>query len=203
MGQRTCTEDGCYTPVKARGFCRSHYEKKRYNGSLTRLPPRPLADRFWSRVDQNGPPPEHIPGLDGCWLWTGALDPVDGYGRIGDNGRTRTTHRVAWNLTHGAFPPKGLCVLHRCDVRLCVRPSHLFLGTLADNTADMFSKGRQGVEKVMGSDHYRAKLVESNIPEIRRLVAAGRTYAAVGQRFGVSKYTISNVIAGRTWKQVA
>lgn len=53
----------------------------------------------------------------------------------------RRVHQVAWILTNGPIPP-GMGVLHRCDNQPCCNPSHLFIGTQADNVADMVAKGR-------------------------------------------------------------
>jgi hypothetical protein len=77
---------------------------------------------------------------DACWLWTGGT--IDGYGSmsIGDKHGV-LVHRVVWELTLGPIPD-GMCVLHRCDVRNCVRPSHLELGTVADNAVDMAERRR-------------------------------------------------------------
>ena len=91
-----------------------------------------FAESFWSRVDKSGD----------CWIWTGATR--DGYGVIRrrlapDSG----AHRVAWELTIGPIGP-GLNVCHHCDVPLCVRPDHLFLGTQSDNLQDASRKGRLG-----------------------------------------------------------
>lgn len=115
--------------------------------SLNRVP---LAVRFWAKVNKTPT----------CWLWTGARIPR-GYGHIGTggrDGRDERVHRVAWEMASGAPVPEGFDVLHVCDVRLCVRNDepgtyevngvlrprfgHLFLGTPADNTADMMRKGR-------------------------------------------------------------
>jgi hypothetical protein len=65
----------------------------------------------------------------------------NGYGKIWINGKTKGTHRVAWELIYGSIP-NGLNVLHRCDVPSCVNPYHLFLGTNSDNIKDAFRKGR-------------------------------------------------------------
>jgi len=95
---------------------------------------RPLAERFWRKVAVRGP--------DECWLWTGSRT-KQGYGQIalGEvRNRPELAHRVAWTLTFGATG--ALYVLHRCDVRPCVNPAHLFLGTTRDNALDMVAKGR-------------------------------------------------------------
>jgi len=77
----------------------------------------------------------------GCRLWQGGLNP-DGYGLIRHKGPKISVHRAAWIAFKGPIP-KGLCVLHKCDVRHCIEEEHLFLGTCSDNTKDAVSKGRQ------------------------------------------------------------
>ncbi len=92
-------------------------------------------DRFWSKVDKHGP---HAGRLGRCWVWIGAYYP-GGYGKTYRGRKAVLAHRVAWGDV-----PTGLCVLHHCDNPPCVRRSHLFRGTRADNSADMVAKGRQG-----------------------------------------------------------
>lgn len=76
----------------------------------------------------------------GCWIWEGNLDGV-GYGMDKYEGRIQGTHRISWQLFRGPIP-EGLCVLHHCDVRCCVNPNHLFVGTKKDNARDAERKGR-------------------------------------------------------------
>lgn len=85
----------------------------------------------------------------GCWLWTASITP-NGYGKIGiwaGGKKTFIAHRVSWTLYKGHIP-KNICVLHKCDNRLCVNPNHLFLGNKKDNTRDMIKKGRSRLNRL-------------------------------------------------------
>jgi hypothetical protein len=108
----------------------------------------PIEERFWDKVNRDGPIPAHMAHLGPCWVWTASTR--GGYGSIGISGRMERSHRVSWELANGPIPA-GLCVLHHCDNPLCVNPGHLFLGTKKDNAKDMYSKGRR--IPLSGDDH--------------------------------------------------
>lgn len=148
-------------------------------------------ERFWRRVNKDSTAPAHRPELGPCWLWTGYTDPK-GYGYVSK----KAAHRTAWELTYGAIPHDAW-VLHRCDTPSCVRPEHLFLGTLQENVQDCVDKGRHP----HGATHGGAKLTETAVQDIRRLYAAGRiTHKALGERYGVNQTSVTRIVNRQYWR---
>jgi hypothetical protein len=167
--------------------CSNARPRRRGNAGGLVYATRPLADRFWEKVDRAGAVVR--PELGPCWIWTGATKGF-GYGHVAiSRGRHSVAHRVAWELTFGAIPD-GLKVLHRCDVPACVRADHLFLGTNADNTKDMMVKGR----------HLSSKLTAADAAAIRSEAAQGVRKSVLARKFGMSHTAICDVVRGRTWK---
>lgn len=163
-------------------------------------------DSFWARVSKS---------RDGCWEWTGAKNKY-GYGVIcahRDGAVLRKmAHRFSYELSVGAIPA-GLLVCHKCDNRSCVRPSHLFIGSHFDNTADMMAKGRH----VKGMTHLRKIGVDGKYPkgeahkwsklkakQVVRIRALGQTIPAarIAKKFGVTTSLISLILRRKIWRCV-
>lgn len=165
--------------------------------------------KFLSRVDKGGPLPAHCPELGPCWLWTGGKG-GNGYGYLAVDGKTVSAHRVSYEMHNGPIPDDdsyhGMCVCHKCDTPLCVRPDHLFLGTIKDNADDMLAKGRHktGKKKPTVIKFYREQpLTASEVRRIRNLYSDGKyTQKALAEIFGLTKSAIKAIVNRKTWKHV-
>ncbi len=132
--------------------------------------------RFWSKVEKT----------ESCWLWTASRN-TRGYGQLRISGANVTAHRLSWTIAHGRTPEQ--CVLHRCDVRTCVNPAHLFEGSNRDNVNDRVRKQRSA----------RVLNKEQAIEAMRR-VAQGESYRSIGAALGVSTGAIFRLAKGQTWR---
>ncbi len=128
--------------------------------------------------------------MSGCWIWTGKLT-FHGYGYAGHHKRNRqplTAHRKSWQIHRGPIP-EGKHVLHKCDVRCCVNPDHLYVGTQADNNMDRQVR------------HPNAKIQPSDLPDIRTMLAKGMRHQKIADKYGVTRETICHINRGATWRQ--
>jgi len=132
----------------------------------------------------------------GCWLWIGALD-SNGYGRINLHGRNQTAHRVSWTIHRGSIPD-GLCALHHCDTPACVNPDHLYLGTMKDNTRDMWVRNR-AADRV-GQSNGRAKLTPLQVITIRD--DSFSTISSIARKFGVSRTAVRLIKQRKNWSHL-
>lgn len=146
---------------------------------------------FWTRVT--------VLSETECWVWIGCID--NGYGKFTYMGHEIGSHRYAATFRFGQVP-KGMHVCHHCDNRKCCNPSHLFIGTHADNVHDMYLKGRQNPE--VGSSRYNAKLTEEKVLRIKR--EARNRYpgwiAKIAKELGINHSGICAILSGKTWKHV-
>jgi hypothetical protein len=124
----------------------------------------------------------------GCWLWLGSLS-AGGYARI-TVGRSINAHRVSWQLFRGEIPADKPHVLHTCDMRCCVNPDHLFVGTNADNVADKVAKGRQA----------RSAKLTTDI--VRLIRADGRSQRVIAESYHVTQSNVSRIKSREIWPHV-
>lgn len=156
-----------------------------------------ITKRFWAKVDTSG-------GPDACWEWQAYRMPL-GYGQMnvgGRKGSAHLAHRLAWEIVRGPIP-EGIEVCHNCpdgDNSACVNPAHLFLGTHAENMADMGHKGKAGpLEPCRGVRHPAARLSEQDVRAIRAAVSSGESCPSVATRYGMCRSTIQKIANGKLW----
>ncbi len=147
-----------------------------------------IVERFWSKVEKHG--------FDECWPWIAGT--TKGYGGFWDGSRAIGAHCFSWELVHGPVPD-GLCVLHSCDNRPCVNPTHLWLGSRAENSADMVAKGRSSRRK--GEANPRAKLTEEQVRVIR-IFSQRVNRTLLASRFGVSNSLVGQILRRKCWKHI-
>ena len=153
-----------------------------------------LLERLLSRM---APEP-----TSGCWLWLGGTD-SSGYGSIRVGDKTKSTHRLSYELHRGPIPD-GLRVCHKCDVPSCINPDHFFLGTDADNAHDRDRKGRLVPAPPMpGQAHANAKLSDADVLEMRRRVSSGvATPREEAQRLGITFVAACKILRGAAWSHL-
>lgn len=137
-----------------------------------------------------------------CWLWKGARRGQHDYGSFKlVSYVTIMAHRAAYAFAKGEHPG-DFFVCHTCDVPHCVNPDHLFLGTHAENMADMAAKGRAFVGERKGEKNHAAKLTEADAIEAIRLIEAGLTNKEIGRRLNIGHALISSIRRGKAWKHL-
>jgi hypothetical protein len=154
--------------------------------AVTRIPIRfreSVSRRFWANTK---------PTSDGCVVWLGEVHHI-GYGKAygwylnGKEVRLRA-HRLAWMLEYGRIPNK-LLVCHTCDNPLCVKPSHLFIGTDKDNNDDKGQKGRSKGNTMGGG-----RLTMRQVVSMRKEYSEGVSYGALARKYGVARWSVSRLI---------
>ncbi len=132
----------------------------------------------------------------GCWMWTASTVGPGGYGQIKLPGQRKQipAHRLSY-LIHRGEIPEGMEVCHRCDVRGCVNPEHLFVGTSQDNHDDMVAKDRH----TRGERGAYAKLTEEQVLKILAMLKRGKSQRVIAKAFGVGQMQVSRIKRGVRW----
>jgi hypothetical protein len=175
-------------PVKYGGLCAAHAEQQRRGQQLRPVRRRP-----------RGSVPEVLRSLSehnretGCLEWTGTITEL-GYGRYG----RQLAHRLAY-MTWVGDVPEGQYVLHKCDNPPCIEPSHLYVGTQADNVRDMDARGRRVSRPMPGEGNPASRLTVAEVLAIR---ADGRPQRVIASEYGVTQAAISLIVTGKKWRHI-
>lgn len=126
----------------------------------------------------------------GCWLWLASFG-SHGYGNAHPPlGKNTVAHRVSYLAFKGPIPP-GMLIQHSCDMRWCVNPDHLSLGTDATNAIDKQIKGRAA-----------KKLDPDRVHQIRELIEEQVPLRQIARRFGVAQRMIQDIRNGHVWRHI-
>jgi DNA-binding XRE family transcriptional regulator len=163
----------------------------------------PVSERFWSKVDKNGPTPDPsiYPDIGSCWCRLGVAAPMRRPWAFLFNGLSKDAHIVAYILTTGHEPPPETPeITHLCDGGNigCVRPSHLMPDTHAGNMAQMAARQRSNI----GERNPSARVSVADVKVIRQRRANGETQANIARFYEVDPATISLIVSGKTWPSV-
>lgn len=139
-------------------------------------------------------------GMSECWYWIGSKN-KHGYGQVGFKGQNKA-HRLSWLMFNGEIP-EDMKVLHRCDIRNCVNPDHLFLGTQNENIKDMDSKGRRKSSPKSAEENPMSKLNRNLVKEMRLLYSeTDLSYKNIGKIFEISTMTAFRAIKNISWSTI-
>lgn len=181
-----CAVDGCARPYYAKHYCRLHWERQYATGTVEASTRSKFVSveerlRYWSKR------------VGDCLIWTGYVR-SDGYGGMTVNGKYTGAHRVAYEVTRGPIPD-GLVVRHKCDTPLCIEPSHLEVGTQADNSRDKVERGRS----TFGERNGGHKLKEREVLEIIAHLENGERQRDLARMYGVGQSTIGRIARRESW----
>lgn len=184
MTRSTCTMTDCSGVVNGRGLCNKHYKRwQKYGDARVTRDARSMSteDYIAFRTTMTD---------DGCWLWNGNIN-VQGYGVASRNGRKITAHRMSYAHYNGPIPSNH-DVRHKCDVRPCVNPKHLEVGTRSMNNRDTSLRGRHG----------NAKLSNDDVVDIRWMHGLGATGSSLARAYNVTPTLISQIVNRKARKNV-
>ena len=187
---------GCGKKTSVSPTSSSHHDRKAghplrfVKGHRYTPPPK---ERLYAKIKKNA--------RTGCWEWQGAKTSA-GYGLFSVDGSLVYTHRFSYNLHNGRLPD-DLHVCHKCDNPSCCNPDHLFLGTDADNLADMRRKNRHSPPpKMTGRRNPSTKISEKDVLQIRKMKKAGKSLKEIAVSFSISKTNVADICKRKIWRHV-
>lgn len=188
----TCKIKNCSKSVRSYGMCQTHYYRWYVHGDpeIVMITPAatPMRERLTPDKWDVSPGPLESP----CWIWNRLVVQPSGYGTLKFHQKSIKAHRAMYSEFVGPIP-EGLLVLHKCDVRLCVNPEHLFVGTNDDNMKDMAEKKRgRGARGATDEEMRRAKA----------MIRGGMSQAEVSKITGISPSTLSLAMSGKLYRDI-
>lgn len=224
---RICTIDGCDKPIKARGWCATHYARWQRNGHVEatrsfhtgcsvqgcRNPhhAKGLCNSHYSVATYKPHPVERQPIIarfwskvdkgdpSSCWTWKGAYFD-DGYGAFKTRGmrlKNHRAHRFSLMLKLGREIRPGYWACHTCDNPGCVNPSHLYEGTPKDNARDCHERSRRPLGEQV--ERPRRKLSQEQVVTMREMAAQGASASTLARHFGIGSSTAHRIVTGQAW----
>jgi len=191
---RLCSIDACGSKHYGKDLCFKHYYRQYKHGNPhivkkgSRYPIfNTLKESFESKFEKGN--------VEKCWNWKGAIS--HGYGSLRFKGKHYIASRAAYEVYISVIND-DLLVCHKCDNPLCVNPNHLFLGTELDNMKDMVSKNRSA----KGSHHSQAKLNETSVKEIKKLLKQQLSHSEIAKLYDVKREAISKINQGIRWGHI-
>lgn len=197
MPDSTCAISECWNPRRRKSaeYCNAHYARLRRHGDT--FPDQPVMivapgdpiTRFQSRLAASS---------SGCYEWQGGKL-KDGYGSFRFENKSWPAHRWIWVHIHGSIPA-GFVVRHKCDNPPCANIEHLELGTVADNSNDMVSRGRSRV----GVLNAASKLTDQQVLEIKIAIRdRSAKQKDLALKYGVTPTLITAIKQGRVWTHIS
>ena len=189
---RVCSIDGCLRKHAAKGYCKKHYYRIKLHGyNRETIYDYESIDRIDLKTKINP--------ITKCKEWILSTC-GSGYGSFRINGKLTKAHRFVWEHYNGKIP-KGMNILHRCDNPKCCEISHLFLGTQADNVADMVNKKRY--TSCSGAKNGNSKLTEKEVIKIKELINTGMNQYVIARHFNITQPVVSAIKLMKIWKHIS
>lgn len=210
LAYKICIIEGCLnTQHGTREMCCKHWGRWKDHADpfwgakreITKSKGNTLEERFWSKVNKDGPTMPHMDTP--CWEWD--CPPSHIYGQFTYQGVHYLAHRLGWELENGKMPEE-LFACHKCDNRKCVRHDHIFPGTPLENMRDMQAKGRANYcgpkRQARGERVNTAVLSDDDIRKIRKRRDAGEELLPIATDYGISRTQVSRIGLRLQWKHV-